>query len=61
MKTSELEERPEVLSASKNQHGTTIVCRSHSDAVAIEDEFGGEIERDRHWTVRVPSDKKKDD
>lgn len=58
MKTSELEERDGVLSASANQHGTTIVCSTHKDALAFQEDLGGEVDRDRLWTVRIP--KKKD-
>lgn len=58
MKTSELEERDGVLSASRNQHATTIVCTSHQTAVDIQDDLGGEIVRDRLWTVRIANKEK---
>lgn len=60
MKTSELRGRDGVLSATANQHGVTVVCRNHPTALGIQDEYGGEVDYDRHWTVHIPPDESDD-
>lgn len=57
---SDLEERPGVLSASRNQHALTVVCADHSTAVDLADELGGEVVDDRMWTVQVRNSSKGD-
>lgn len=58
MKTSELVQRDGVLSASANQHAVTVTCRTHKDALAFQGDLGGDVVRERLWTVRIPKKKK---
>lgn len=53
---SELQERPGVVSANRNQHALTVTCDVHADAQALAEELGGEVSRDRLWVVTVRGD-----